>query len=197
MTKTLITSNIFRFIALVLILISSLFIDKINPDLFPPGSNIEEVLGIGSDNQVPASDGLVGPYQVTKVIDGDTIQISTGDKVRYIGMDTPESTSQAGIECFGPASSEANKNLLSTGRNQIWLEKDVSETDRYGRLLRYVYIKRTDNNIENFVMVNWELVRTGYANASTYPPDVKYQLELKEAESEARTENLGLWTSCK
>ncbi len=126
---------------------------------------------------------------VTKVIDGDTIEISTGQKVRYIGMDTPESTIQT--ECFGKEASEKNRQLIDG--KKVRLEKDVSETDKFGRLLRYVYIQE-DSSPEIFI--NEYLVKEGYANAVTYPPDVKYQEKLKEAEREARDNGRGLWSSC-
>lgn len=121
---------------------------------------------------------------VKKVIDGDTIEISTGQKVRYIGIDTPESTIQK--ECFGAEASVKNKELVE-GKS-VRLEKDVSETDKYGRLLRYVYV--------GDVFINDELVRQGFANASTYPPDVKYQDKFSEAQKEARENNRGFWSKC-
>jgi len=67
----------------------------------------------------------------------------------------------------------------------IRLEKDVSETDKYGRLLRYVYVED--------MLVNTELVRQGLAWAKAYPPDIKYQDVLEEAEAEARRDKIGLW----
>lgn len=122
--------------------------------------------------------------KVTRVIDGDTIEIEGGQRVRYIGVDTPEVTGTA--ECFGIQASNKNKELVLN--KNVELEKDVSETDRYGRLLRYVYI--------DGAMVNESLVREGFANASTYPPDVKHQSLFRTAEQEARNNNKGLWSAC-
>jgi micrococcal nuclease len=124
-------------------------------------------------------------HTVTRVVDGDTIEIDGTTKVRYIGMDTPESTNTK--ECFGKEASNKNKELVLN--KQVTLEKDVSETDRYGRLLRYVWIDGT--------MINEKLVADGYANAASYPPDVKYQDRLRNAEAAARNSNLGLWSSCR
>ena len=125
---------------------------------------------------------------VTRVIDGDTIEIEGGEKVRYIGIDTPETKHpQKTVQCFGKEASEKNKELVE-GR-KVRLEKDVSQTDRYGRLLRYIYL--------DDVFVNDYLVRQGFAHASTYPPDVKYQDQFLEAQKEARDNNRGLWTTCK
>lgn len=127
-------------------------------------------------------------YTVTKVIDGDTIEIDGGQKIRYIGIDTPETKHPTkGIECFGKEAAAFNKQLV-LGK-KVRLEKDVSETDRYSRLLRYVYL--------GDLFVNQYLVAQGYAVASSYPPDVKHQEFFREAEQEARRNNIGLWSACK
>jgi len=126
-------------------------------------------------------------YLVTRVIDGDTIEIEGGYKVRYIGIDTPETVHPSKpVECFGLEASNKNKEFVEGKR--IKLEKDVSETDKYGRLLRYVWIDDT--------FVNDYLVRQGYAYAYTYPPDVKYAEQFVRAQKEARENNRGLWSSC-
>lgn len=123
-------------------------------------------------------------YKVTRVVDGDTIEIEGGQKVRYIGVDTPESTTQH--ECFGREASNENKKLVEG--KLVKLVKDVSETDRYGRLLRYVYVDDT--------FVNDYLVKNGYANAASFPPDVRYQEKFTNSEQEAREKEVGLWTLC-
>lgn len=122
---------------------------------------------------------------VTRIVDGDTVELSDGRKVRYIGIDTPEISGTK--ECFGDEAKAKNQALVEN--KTVSLEKDVSETDRYGRLLRYVYVDGQ--------MVNELLVAEGYAQASTYQPDVKYQEKLAAAETNARTQGLGLWgTAC-
>jgi|GEM_PF-2065202 len=127
-------------------------------------------------------------FEVTKVIDGDTIQIETGEKVRYIGIDTPETVHPSKpVECFGKEATAKNKELVE-GKT-VRLEKDISETDKYGRLLRYVYV--------GDIFVNLELVKEGYAVSSTYPPDVKYQDRFLEAQQEAREKQKGLWITCR
>jgi micrococcal nuclease len=120
---------------------------------------------------------------VVAVIDGDTIQIDTGQRVRYIGIDTPELGQQ---ECFAREAMERNKELVMG--QTVRLVKDVSETDRYGRLLRYVFVD------DRFI--NQLLVAEGYANASSYPPDVAYQEVFRSAEEMAREQGAGLWTQC-
>ena len=118
---------------------------------------------------------------VTQVIDGDTITIGTGQRVRYIGIDTPEVHPQQ--EAYGMEAWQANRQLVEG--KKVRLEKDVSNTDKYGRLLRYVYV--------DDIMVNAELVRLGLAEAKTYPPDTKYQDILAQLEKEARQAGLGMW----
>lgn len=126
-------------------------------------------------------------FTVTKIIDGDTIQISNGQTVRYIGIDAAETSgSQGGTACFAKEASLKNKELVEG--KVVALEKDVSETDKYGRLLRYVYVGDT--------FVNDYLVRQGYAHAWAYPPDVQYQQQFSDAQREARENNRGLWGTC-
>ncbi len=125
--------------------------------------------------------------KVVKVIDGDTIKIETGEVVRLIGIDAPETVHPSkSVACFGKESSEKAKEVL--GESLVRLEKDVSEKDKYGRLLRYVW--------KGGLLVNELLVREGYATVSTYPPDVKYQDRFLEAQRLAREENRGLWAEC-
>ncbi|MBI4080304.1 MAG: thermonuclease family protein [Candidatus Levybacteria bacterium] len=125
--------------------------------------------------------------KVIKVVDGDTIEISGGKTLRYIGIDTPETVDpRRPVQCFGKEASEKNTSLVLGAT--IGIEKDVSETDRYGRLLRYVY---KDN-----IFINELLVSEGFAVSSSYPPDVKYQDLFKDAERSARENALGLWGSC-
>ena len=125
--------------------------------------------------------------KVTRVIDGDTIEIEGGSRVRYIGIDTPETVDpRKPVQCFGQEASNKNKELVE-GKT-VGLEKDVSETDKYDRLLRYVYVGNT--------LINELLVREGYAQSSSYPPDVKYQDRFVAAQKEARDNNRGLWAAC-
>ncbi len=118
---------------------------------------------------------------VTQVIDGDTITIDTGHRVRYIGLDTPEVYPVQ--EACGMEAWQANRKLVEG--KKVRLERDVSETDKYGRLLRYVYVDDT--------LVNAELVRLGLAVAKAYPPDTKYQDTLEQLEREARQAGRGIW----
>lgn len=122
--------------------------------------------------------------QVVRVIDGDTIEIEGGQRVRYIGIDTPESKHpNKPVECFSAEASKRNAELVAD--KEIQMEQDVNETDRYGRLLRYVYVDGQ--------MVNETLVADGFAQATAYPPDVKYQERFSELEIQAREQAKGLW----
>lgn len=125
--------------------------------------------------------GTESEVKVVRVIDGDTIEIEGGFRVRYIGIDTPEIYPQT--EYYGAEAWARNRELVE-GKT-VRLEKDISDTDRYGRLLRYVYA--------DGVFVNGELVRLGYARAISYPPDVKYQELLSQLEEEAKAAGRGLW----
>jgi len=140
---------------------------------------------------------------VKRVIDGDTIQLENNHLVRYIGINTPElHNRQKPVECFAQKAFEFNKKLVE-GKT-VYLEKDVSETDKYKRLLRYVWIEnsrfKTENSKltikNNKVMVNEMLVREGYAYVSTFPPDVKYATLFRQAQNEAINNNKGLWKEC-
>jgi endonuclease YncB( thermonuclease family) len=122
---------------------------------------------------------------VVQVIDGDTIEVDIDGslyRVRYIGVDTPERGQ------YGYDEATYINSLLVSGTT-VELEKDVSETDKYGRLLRYVW---TEDG-----MVNAILVANGYAQVASYPPDVKYQSEFIELQRQAERAGLGLWAAPK
>ncbi|QQS44272.1 thermonuclease family protein [Candidatus Roizmanbacteria bacterium] len=131
---------------------------------------------------------------VSRVIDGDTVELETGEKVRYIGVDTPETKHpNKPVQCFGREAAQKNKELVEG--KEILLEKDVSETDRYGRLLRYIYLPNPEATDEA-IFVNELLIEQGFAQVITYPPDVKYHPLLLQAQQQAQSEEKGLWGSC-
>lgn len=135
----------------------------------------------------PVSSPSFEIIKVTRVIDGDTIELENGQRVRYIGIDTPETVDpRKPIQCFGVESAKKNRELVE-GKT-VRLEKDITDKDKYGRLLRYVYL--------GDLFVNLELVKEGFAHSYTYPPDVKYQAEILEAERQAREAKRGLWRAC-
>jgi micrococcal nuclease len=119
--------------------------------------------------------------RVTKIVDGDSIEVRIGEstyQLRYIGIDTPEY-----YEALGDEASALNSQLVMY--QAVTLFKDVSETDRYGRLLRYVLVGE--------VFVNYELVRAGLASASSYPPDTACDRLFAAAQEDAKAAVLGLW----
>ena len=138
-------------------------------------------LSVSTNDNLDTGSESLPTSRISKIIDGDTFVLSTGQAVRLIGVDAPEKD-----DCF---SSEATGGLsdLINGKT-IRLEKDVSETDRYKRLLRYIWATE--------VFVNEELVRQGFATARDYPPDSKYKIQFVQAEVEAKRNKKGLWSVC-
>ncbi|WP_296142358.1 thermonuclease family protein [uncultured Anaerococcus sp.] len=149
----------------------------------------------------PHIDKVFEVATITDVTDGDTVTVGiygTGYKTRLIGVDTPETVHPSKpVEFMGQEASDFTKEQLQD--KKVWLEKDVSDTDRYDRLLRYIWIEEP-SDIENPTyedvrdkMFNGILVRDGYANISTFPPDVKYQDYFARIEQEAKEKGVGLW----
>jgi micrococcal nuclease len=139
--------------------------------------------------------------EVTRVIDGDTVEVRLTERtegpgagraevggtysVRLIGIDTPESVKPGtAVECFGKEASSAAEALLEGRR--VTLVKDVEEVDGYDRLLRYVYLGEE--------MVNARLVINGYATVYTYPPNVRHNELFAALQREARAGDAGLWS---
>ena len=127
--------------------------------------------------------------RVTRVVDGDTIHVDRAGRdetVRYIGIDTPETKKpDTPVQPFGPEASALNTRLVS-GKT-VCLEADITERDRYGRLLRYVWLK-------DGTLVNERLLFEGLATVTTYPPDVKYvESRYLPAQEAARAARRGLW----
>lgn len=124
-----------------------------------------------------------GEVVISKVFDGDSVLLSDGRQIRYIGIDAPETGGNRPAEFGGTEAKDLNKRLVD-GKD-ISLEFDVEIKDRYGRTLAYVYDGQT--------MINRELVLSGAAPAVPYPPNLKYYKELADAMEQARREKRGLW----
>jgi micrococcal nuclease len=124
---------------------------------------------------------------VVRVVDGDTIKVRVGDRVesvRYIGVNTPEVHHPTrGEEPGGREASAINRQLVAG--KQVRLELDVQARDRHGRILAYVWI--------GDVMINAELVRLGYAQVMTVPPNVRHQALFLKLQRDARDARRGLW----
>jgi micrococcal nuclease len=139
-----------------------------------------------------ASRARQGAAQVLRVVDGDTVQVRVEGRhvrVRYIGIDTPESVRPgAPVQCFAKRASAFNARLVVGER--VRLVSDAERRDRYGRLLAYVY------RVRDGLFVNAELVRRGYARTLTIPPNVAYAAEFRRLAAAARRKGRGLWSSC-
>jgi micrococcal nuclease len=136
------------------------------------------------------------PVALVEVTDGDTIRVDVDGReepVRLILIDSPETRDPNNPpECFGQEATTYLTWLLSLG-GDLYLETDVSDRDRFGRLLRYVWLDFGGGEV---YLVNEAMVRAGYAAFSTFPPDVKYVEEMREAGQFAREQGYGLWSGC-
>ena len=149
--------------------------------------------GAGADGMQPIYDNypeLKGrPFEtaeVKRVVDGDTFETTDGGKVRLIGMNTPETVKpNSPVERYGKEASNYSKKRL-TGKT-VYMFADAGDKDKYGRLLRYVFIRGETE------MYNVSLLREGYANTMTVPPNVLFAKTFVEIEREARSKGKGLW----
>lgn len=127
---------------------------------------------------------------VVRVIDGDTIEVTGGTRVRLIGVDTPETVDPGSpVECFGPEATRYANELLPPG-TRVRLVYDVQLRDSFGRTLAYVY------KLSDGVFVNLAMARNGFAQQMTVPPNVAHAEEFRAAAASARTASLGLWSAC-
>ncbi len=130
-------------------------------------------------------------YSIKRVSDGDTVviqdELDNQYKIRFIGIDAPESRNVGNrkqVQVFGSEAKNHLKKLLFN--KKIRLEFDVQKIDRYGRTLAYVYL-------ENGVFLNQYLVQKGYARMATFPPNIKYVELFRKLEEKARRNKLGMW----
>ena len=138
-------------------------------------------IGLGTGYGLWHSDNSVYEQAlVTSVIDGDTVELADGRRVRYLGIDTPESG-----EYYAEEATARNKELVE-GKT-IELQRGDRDQDEYGRLLRYVYV--------DGVFVNAELIAGGYAKAYIFDPDDRYSQILVQLEQYAKMRERGLWAT--
>lgn len=151
----------------------------------------QKEVGILSTDQLPTSaeasvSAETATVFVVRVIDGDTFEISGGERVRLIGIDAPESVKpNTPVECFGKESSDYLRSIIEG--KEVRLERDQTDRDRYARLLRYAYLGE--------VFINERIVRDGYAESVAYKPDTEKQSSIDRAEEAAKTERLGRWAA--
>lgn len=127
---------------------------------------------------------------IERVVDGDTVVLAGGKRVRLIGVDTPETVApNKPVECYGKEASAATKALLPTG-TPVRLVRDVERQDRYKRDLAYVY------RVSDGLFVSGYLVREGFARPLSIKPNVAHRTELARWSAQAKQEGLGLWSAC-
>jgi micrococcal nuclease len=150
----------------------------------------------GDVRQVPYPVGALSPpIQVQRVIDGDSIELASGEKVRYIGIDTPEIRRRVGgrwIEVGEPYAKEAyqlNRELVEG--KWVRLELDIEDHDRYGRLLAYVYTK--SGSAGSMKLVNAEILKAGLARVMFRAPNIRYADLFHALQHEAQVEKRGMW----
>ncbi len=141
---------------------------------------------ISSDDTIPTGRRVV----IERVVDGDTIVVDRGERVRLIGIDTPESVKPGTpVECFAKEASRYLESLVPVG-TRVVLVADVEPIDQYDRTLAYVY------RVDDGLFVNEALVADGYANVATFPPNVVHVDDFLVAERSARAAGRGLWSAC-
>lgn len=134
--------------------------------------------------------------QVLRVVDGDTIVVRVGgreERVRYVGLDAPEIANAgagAGADCGGDEARAANDRLVAG--EELVLERDVSDRDRFGRLLRHAWLASGA-----WRLVGLELVEAGAVEARSYPPDTARDSQLDAAQRRARDQGAGIWGACR
>ena len=141
----------------------------------------------GDPAPAPGPAAAPGPLRtVVRVVDGDTVVLDGNEKVRLVGIDTPECVDpRRPVQWYGKEASAYTGRLLKGRR--VSLEYDVERKDRYGRTLAYL-------RLEDGTFVNLRLVEEGYATAYRYPPNVRYAEEFRRAERKAREAGKGLWS---
>lgn len=142
----------------------------------------------------PATSAVAGlTATVTKVVDGDTIDVRLGtarERVRLIGIDTPESVKpDSPVECFGPEASSQLTSLIPVG-TEVELVRDAEIRDPYDRLLAYVF-RRSDG-----LFVNLSMAGDGFAGALSIAPNTTFADDFRAAVAQARSHRLGLWGAC-
>jgi micrococcal nuclease len=136
---------------------------------------------------VSSCSGDDGYVRVVRVVDGDTFEIAGGERVRLIGVDTPETVKPGDpVERFGPEASSFAKKTIEG--KEVRLVLDVQERDRYGRILAYVYLR-------DGTFLNAELLRMGLAQVMTVPPNVRFAGEFLEIQRAAQQAGTGMWVS--
>jgi micrococcal nuclease len=162
----------------VIILVVSLACSGVNPSPTETPTSLPVFTSTPAQESGPTQPDDLETATVARVVDGDTIELADGRRVRYIGINTPERD-----QPYYQEATDANRQLVEN--REVQLEFDVDTFDQYGRSLAYVWV--------NGSMANWEIVQRGFANVFTVPPNVRYDETFRQAEREAREAGRGLW----
>ena len=146
-----------------------------------------------TEESTQSSGVVIGNARVVRVVDGDTLVVNVDgreERLRLIGIDTPESVKpDTPVECFGREATTFTETLLPEGTN-IRLERDVEARDPFDRLLAYAY------RVDDGAFVNLEIIRQGFAQPLTIPPNVAHAAEFVAAARAAEADDVGLWGAC-
>jgi len=155
---------------------------------------LEPSMEIVRNNKPNGLSGSQKTGKVQRVIDGDTLELEDGKRVRYLMIDTPE-TKKPGtpVQCYGPEAFAFNK--LMVENKQITMIPDKEATDKYGRELYFIFLNGA-NTADVNQSLNAELVKKGYARTVSYSPNTTYKKEFEALQLEAQKNKLGVWSSC-
>jgi micrococcal nuclease len=168
-----------RFLSItIIILLVSLACSGVGDPPAEPPTSLPVSTATSQPGSGPNQPGDLETVSVAQIVDGDTIELTDGRRVRYIGINTPERN-----QPYYEEATQANQQLV--GGKEVGLEIDVETFDQYGRTLAYIWV--------DGMLANLEIVRRGFANAFTVPPNVRYEQEFRAAEREARDAGRGLW----
>jgi micrococcal nuclease len=168
-----------RFLSItIIILLVSLACSGVGDPPAEPPTSLPVSTATSQPGSGPNQPGDLETVSVAQIVDGDTIELTDGRRVRYIGINTPERN-----QPYYEEATQANQQLV--GGKEVGLEIDVETFDQYGRTLAYIWV--------DGMLANLEIVRRGFANAFTVPPNVRYEQEFRVAEREARDAGRGLW----
>ena len=161
------------------------------------GSDWSNIWGkVSNQKSTKQIDESVEEVVVMRSVDGDTVELKDGRKVRFLNMDTPETVKiNTPIMCYGPEAKDASKKLVE-GKT-VYIVSDKEKTDRYGRELRFIYLNVEDaKNKKIDASVNSLLVKGGYAQAKAYSPNTTYKKDFERWMLEAQSQKLGVWGKC-
>lgn len=149
-----------------------------------------------TSNSTQQISNKVEKVYVQRSIDGDTIELSDGRKVRFLSMDTPETVKpNTPVMCYGPEAKAVSKNLVE--HKTIYISFDKEKVDRYNRDLRFLYLNETDARNQDYLKsVNAELVREGLARSISYSPNTLAKKDFDALMQKAQSQKLGLWGKC-